>query len=138
PDLPQLPGRGLLDGLGLLDRVVPGDHVHQVVLDVLLGEGGTALGDLPRGLVGDGGAHGAGPVDAVVVEEPAVFDGDDRRLHGVGDLVWGGWRAVLGVQVGDRVPVHVRDRGHVRGVLGDHLRGGGVHRVAGAVGDHAQ
>ena len=76
----RLGDRGLL-GLGPLLRVGDvGRRLEQHVLDVLLGQRRAAL-DVLAGLVVDERAHGAAQVDAAVVVEAGVLDGDDRLAH---------------------------------------------------------
>ena len=54
---------------------------HEVVLDVLLVQGGRALGDPAVSDVGYDRSSGSAQVNPVVVVEPSVFDGDYRFLH---------------------------------------------------------
>ena len=66
------------------------------VLDELLRDRRAALHDLLVRDVGPERAQDAVQVDAVVLEEALVLDGDDRLLHHVGDLARGDDLAVLG------------------------------------------
>ena len=102
PELLELPGGGLL---GVLD---------DRQLDVLLGDRGTALADAAGLEVGAGGPDDGLQVDAVVLVEALVLDGDDGVADQFGDLVEGpGAGAVLrGDQGGDE-----------RAVAGDDDRG---------------
>ena len=66
--------------------VLPVHDVDQVVLDVLLGDRGAALGRAAEA-VADQRPDGADRVDARLVVEPPVLDRDGGRLHGGGDRV---------------------------------------------------
>jgi hypothetical protein len=67
-------------------RVLPVHHVDQVVLDVLLGDRGSALHAAPD-TVPQQGPQQPLRVDGRLVEEPAVLDGHDGGVHRLGDLV---------------------------------------------------
>ena len=127
----QLPRRGLLGRLEPLGLGF-GRHVEQVVLDVLLGEGGRALHHVSRRRVGDHRAHRALPVHALVLVEPAVLDRHDRRLHGRRDLPRPQHLPVLGriEEPGDRVPALVGHRAGLRQRPVDQLGRHAVHAVA--------
>ena len=58
----------------------------QQVLDHLLGDGRAALRPSGLGQIADEGADDAALVDAVVLIEAAVFGGDERLLHVVGNV----------------------------------------------------
>ncbi|SES32930.1 hypothetical protein SAMN04488000_12270 [Lentzea albida] len=132
----QLAGDALLLGQALGARVVAGEHVHQVVLHVLLRQRRRALLHSATGVVAGRRPCGREPVDAVVVVEAAVLDREQRVLHVRRDPVRRCPDPVLVVQVRDRRAVPVRHRRHQRRVGVQHLREGGVHLVAEFVGQH--
>lgn len=122
---------GLLPGLLL---VVGAEHERHVVLHVLLGERRRAL-RRPTVHTGLGGGTGdALPVDALVLVEPFVLNGQDRALHGVRDVLGLQRDAVLVVQVGDRLAVHVLDGGDERQLTLREVTRRLVDRVGRAVG----
>ncbi len=122
---------GLLPGLLL---VVGTEHERHVVLDELLRESrGTLRGATVHTGLG-GGTGDALPVDAAVLVEPLVLDREDRGLHGVRDLAGGQRDAVLVVQVGDRLAVHVLDGRDERQLRLREITGRLVDLVGGAVG----
>ena len=110
--LPQLAGHVALTG-----RVG--------VLDVLLGDGRAALDDLALLEVDQRGPDQALGVDALVLPEALVLDGDDRVLHHLGDVpVADGHGQLEGPELGDLVAVGVHHHAGVRadpgvGVLGE-------------------
>ena len=65
----------------------------------LLGEGGAAAGFVLLEDVLDGALGGADVVDAAVLEEAAVFDGEDGLDHARGDAVVGDHAALGAVFV---------------------------------------
>ncbi|MEZ5169052.1 MAG: hypothetical protein R2695_22135 [Acidimicrobiales bacterium] len=84
--------------------------VEEHVAHVLLGDGGAALADATRAHVGAGRPDDGLEIDAGVVPEPFVLDGD----HGVVDqrrnVLEGHVGAVLLTpQVGDHLPVAIDD-----------------------------
>jgi hypothetical protein len=107
-----------LAGVALL-----GGEVH--IAGHLHGDGGGALAlGLPQ--VGQRGAHHAAVVDAVVLEEPCVLDGQHRVLHHRGNLVDGEQVAPLFAELADQ-----------RSVGGDHAQGQ-LGPVVGQAGDFGQ
>ena len=132
-DLAQLAGgrgfdRGALLGVGLRD------HQQLVVLHVLLLEGGAAAGVGRPGDVSGQAGQRALPVDAVVLGKSLVLDGDDRQLHGVGDLVARHFESSLGVQPRKWVALGVHHGRH-RGYFAlDQLGGAVGYHVGGTVG----
>ncbi|MNX71375.1 hypothetical protein D3C86_1026890 [compost metagenome] len=101
-----------LDGKpGVGDLAPPALVVGQKeVLGELLRDGARALGLAALGEVREGGAGDALEVDAVVVVEAVVLDGDDGLDQGLGDLAEGHDLAVLlAVDVGEQVPLGVVD-----------------------------
>jgi hypothetical protein len=83
PPLLELPGeRGLLDLAA--DRPL---LLRVLVLDELLGDRRPALDEILRADVGPDGSEHPLSVDAPVLPEAAVLDGDDRLLHERRDLV---------------------------------------------------
>jgi hypothetical protein len=104
-----------LAGVGLLDRsgggiLVPVAQraVLQRDLDVLLREGRRSLG-VAALEVGDHGPAEAAHVEAVVLVEARVLDGQLRVLHVLRDLRQRHDDAVLVVRVGDHLAVGVED-----------------------------
>ena len=107
---------------GVFGRMVFGDGIvifagfdHEHVLDVLLGQGRTALGVA----FGDVGfhecAHHALHIDAGMFEEAAVFTRDHRALHVDGNVLDRHDFAVLRVERGDdRFAVGRVQRGFLR------------------------
>jgi hypothetical protein len=123
PRLPELAGHRLLGGrTPLLGGL--GD-LQQGLLDQLLGQRRPALLHAAGGQVGQQRAHGALDVEAVVVVEAGVLDGDHRLLHDLGDLVVLHRGAVLVVEPGDRLTVgreqHGVGRRGVDGELGGQI-----------------
>ena len=79
--LPQLAGHGALGGVADdLVVVVLQAGLDERVAHVLLGQRGCAL-TRAAGVVGHQGPHHAGGVDALVLVEALVLDGDDGVLH---------------------------------------------------------
>lgn len=137
PRLLELAGRCLLGGLeplGLARRV----DVEHVVLDVLLGDRRGTLDDVTGRRVRDDRAQRALPVDAVVLVEPAVLDGQHRALHRGRDLVVRDLGAVLVEQVGDRATVGVGERRRQRRAGADQVRRARRDAVTRLVGQHAE
>ena len=92
PALLELPGeRGLLELAA--DRAL---LLRVLVLDELLGDRRAALDDVLRADVGPDRAGHALDVDALVLPEAAVLDGDDRLLHHGRDLLRTHQDAALG------------------------------------------
>ena len=113
-----------LDGQrGLPQLAVHGaSRVEQGVLDVLLRDRRAALDDLARAGVGPRGAQEGAQVDAAVVPEALVLDGDDGVLQGPGDVVEGHELAVLlGVERGHQGPVGGEDLRRLR-LAAEHWR----------------
>ena len=78
-------------------------------LDELLGERGRALAGVTALGVVDRGAEHALRVDAAVLAEAVVLDGDLRVLHDLGDLGQRDHDAVLVVERRDHVTVGIQD-----------------------------
>ena len=76
-------------GHGHLLELALGLHLvaHHQVLDELLGDGGTALGDAPGSHVLESGPEHRAEVDAGVQVEVLILDGNHRVLHLFGNVV---------------------------------------------------
>ena len=100
-DLPELARRRRLRGRADLRGVATADaRLHQDVAHVLLGEGGRSLAVGARRVGGERAQH-AGGVDALVLVEALVLDGDDGVLHVLADIGQRHHDPVLGVELGD-------------------------------------
>src|SRR5207237_1490065 len=88
--------------------------VGEHVLDVLLGDRRAALDDAPLVGVGPGGTDHRPYVDAFVVPEALVFDGDDCVTQLLGHLTQGHRLAVLlGMEGGEQAAVRSEDLGRL-------------------------
>ena len=96
--------------------------------------------DLTARGVGEEGAQRALPVDALVLGESPVLDGDDRQFHLIGDLIARDFESALLVQPGDGIARRVDHRGHGRhrslDEFGRHIVDG-VRRAVGGVAEPA-
>ncbi len=134
--LAQLAPEGRLGGLELLGRGL-GRDVLVVVLDVLLGERRGAL-RRPTGPVVDDRADDAARVETGFGEEPAVLDGDDRRLHRHRNLVGRDDLTILVIQVRNGRTGVVGDRGDGRHVAAEHAGRGVLSTLDGLVREQPQ
>src|SRR6185503_14073166 len=101
--------------------VLPRDALGDEVAGELHGDGARALADVAGAQVGEQGAEDAVRVDAVVLAEALVLDGDE----GIGDV--GGEALEL-----DDAAVHQSERAHLTAVAVEHQR-----RAVGLVGGEA-
>ena len=106
---------------------------HEVVLDVLLVQGGRALGDPAVCDVRDDRSGSSAQVNAVMVIEPSVFNGDDRFLHRFRDLIRRDFLSALCVEGGKGVPVPVGHGGDLRELGAGNVVVIGVHGVVATV-----
>ena len=113
PALLELPGERRLPHLARERPLVPDVRV----LDELLGDGGAAFDDRLLAHVGPERAGDPAQVDALVVEEALILDGDDRLAHDRRDVLGRHQHAVLVASQNGEHPLAVRgvDHGvHVR------------------------
>ena len=125
--LAQLAADGALGRRGALLVVLRGDQ-QQVVLDVLLVESRCALGHAAVRQVRGDGAEVALEIDAFVLVEAAILNGDDRVLHRLRDLIRLDRVAALLVQVRHRVARGVLHGGDLRGLARLQVLHVGRHR----------
>ena len=113
----QLAGGGLLGRRGPFFIGLRGDE-QEVVLDVLLVNGGSTLGDPAGGEVGPQGAEIALEIDAAVLVKALILNGDNGVFHRVRNLVAVYRVAALAIDIG-----HIFARGVLhRGDAGDIAR----------------
>ena len=97
---------------GLFELGRSGGRFDQNILDVLLSKRGTTLRDAAALLVRQGSPQESAVVDAVVLIEAPVFDGDDGVAHRHRDVIERDGDPVFGaVQGRQAVTVFVQDHG---------------------------
>ena len=79
------------------------------VLDQLLGNGRAPLGQTPLADVGDEGAGDAAHVDAAMLIEAGIFDGEEGLLEEEGNAVEGDPVALDGEDAADELPPAIKD-----------------------------
>ncbi len=114
PQFLDLAAHGLPGGLREARRVGVARVVDEDVLDVLLRQRGSALGDVPRAGVLQQRPQRALQVDRAVLVEAVVLDVDQGVLHDRRDLAERLGDAVLRVEPRDHVPGVVVDGGLLR------------------------
>ena len=136
--LPQLAGHGALGGVpDELVVVVLQAGLDEGVAHVLLGQRGGAL-TRAAGVVGHQGPHHAGGVDALVLVEALVLDGDDRVLHVDRDRAQGHHDAVLRVELGDLGAVGGQEGGDLAGRLNVEVAGELLEELGGCLGQRCR